>query len=288
MVKVGYTIWYGDHKYLEDRIKRVYELGFNYIELSLDYPWPYINADKLIESICKIVREYGLRVAIHSPWRDIRLASPVSEIREASLKVVIRVLNLTSRLDPLYFNLHMMSEEAIKFNSVKRDVLKAVARSLEDILSEADKLGIDITIENNVDGIMSEPEHFISLRNIVDREFYICLDIAHALIPYLKRGDEPPNSILDYWISSLYDFTILTIHLSDIEKVGPCIFEHLIFGHGILNLNQILSKIKHVSGLKYVLLEIFWCKGEGDEKKTIQLEDLREYIKIIKIILRGL
>lgn len=285
MVKVGYTIWYGDHKYLEDRIRRVYELGFNYIELSLDYPWPYINTDKFIESIRKIVKEYGLGVAIHGPWRDIRLASPVSEIREASLKVVIRVLNLISQLDPLYFNLHMISEEAIKFNSVKRDVLKAAAKSLESILSEADRLGIDVTIENNVDGIMSEPEHFISLKNIINREFYICLDVAHALIPYLKRGDESPNSILDYWIASLYDFTTLTIHLSDIERVGSCIFEHLIFGHGILNFNQILNRVKRVNGLEYILLEVFWCKDESGERKIIQLEDLRKYVKII---LRGL
>ena len=282
MVNVGFTIWYGDHKYLEDRVKRVYESGFDYIELSLDYPWPYIDTERFIDKVKKLAQEYGLKIAIHGPWRDIRLASPITEIRNASISVYKRLLEITSQLDPIYFNFHIISEEAIKFNSVKREVLHAAADSLEEILNMADNLGIDITLENNVDGILSEPEYFINLRNILNREFYVCLDIGHALMPYLKRSDESPYSILDYWIACLSDFKTLTVHLNDVEKVGTCVYEHLIFGQGILEFDKVVNKIRYVKGLEYVLLEIFWRKTKNGDRKGVSPEDLKEFIKIIR------
>lgn len=282
MVKVGFTIWYGDHRYLGDRIKRVHEAGFDYIELSLDYPWPYVDTEKFINTISKLVKSYGLQIAIHGPWRDIRLASPINEIREASLKVYRKILKISSRLDPLYFNFHIISEEAIRFNSVKRAVLYAAAKSLENVLSEVESLGIDVTVENNIDGIMSEPEHYINLRNIMGKDFCVCFDVGHALMPYLRRSDESPYSILDYWIACLSDFRTLTVHLNDIEKVGNCIHEHLIFGQGILDFNQVLNKVKYIRGLDYALLEIFWSRTKNGERKTIQPEELRELIDLIR------
>ncbi len=271
---IGFSLWYGN-KEREKLLKAMNTLGFDYVEISLDYPWPYEFSD--FQNTVKEAFNLGFKVGFHGPWRDLKLASPISEIAEASKNVVRKVLDYVSRFEPEYFNLHLLSEEITFDKVVVEKIIKRaneIARFLENLSRE---YSITITIENNPHGHFAYPTYFAQI-SLGDLKF--CLDVGHAVVAYYNAGETSytPLGVINDWINVLGRNRIYVIHLHDIVKKNENYVNHYFFGLGILNLKEISKFICEKTDAKYLLFETF-RKNRNNKVKPLKENEVLNVVR---------
>lgn len=293
MVKFGMPVWYGssqEHAHIADfaersrrtllsSVEKAAGLGFDYVEISLDYPWPDIIHAKVAKEAAKLGRALGIGFAFHAPWAGIGLAHPRQEMHEASMKVMKRCIRAADMFgEPLYLNTHIATEEAptLEFDEVVAVVLANAREAVREMAEECSKRGIEFTIENNpgmLFGLSSHMEFLLGHSPKVG----LCLDVAHVA----RIGDElammgARDMGIKEWISH-FSSRIKACHLND-YKGGR---DNLAIGKGVLDMEGIVSKIGRKTRVKHVLLEEFWT----DRKKTPVSDRLRE--KNLAIVKKG-
>jgi len=267
----GKDLWYGE-KPLEKALKLADKLGFDFIELSIDYPWP----EKIRKEEVKILKNYDL--AFHAPWVAICLAHPQKEIFDASLKIVRKALIFSSKFNPLYFSFHITApfHGTFKLDEIAGEILKKGVEAAKSLSKTAEDLGIKICVENNPEIFFGSPKQ-IELVLSSCENLYFNFDIPHSIVAEyeIKRKENPfrkEKTGLKTWFSRFND-KILTIHLSDIKIKNGEPKDHYPIGDGILKLENILSLVKKTS-CNYILLEIFRKDkgkiGEKDFEKSLK------------------
>jgi len=98
-MKIGSSVWYG-HRPLAKKFGELLDAGFEYFEISLDYPFPE-KGDEIKEAL----HDFGIQPAFHASL-DILLACPRDEIFRSSMKVLEKCLNFAAKFETLYFNFH--------------------------------------------------------------------------------------------------------------------------------------------------------------------------------------
>lgn len=277
-------VWYGssvEHAHIADfaeksrrtllsNIEKAAKLGFDYVEISLDYPWPDIIHANVAKEAAGLGRLLGIEFAFHAPWAGIGLAHPRQEMHEASLKVMRRCIRAAGMFgEPLYLNAHIATDEVptLEFEEVVAVILNNARTAVHDMAEECSKRGIEFTIENN-------PGMLFGLSNHVDfllshsSKVGLCLDVAHVA----RAADELATMGLgdigmDQWISH-FSSRIRVCHLND-YKGGR---DNLAIGKGVLDIGDIVSKLGKKTRVKNVLLEEFWV----DKKRTPLSDRLRE------------
>ncbi len=283
MVLIGYPVWYGD-KNIEQVLASIARAGFSYIELSLDYPWPFKHLDKL-ETIVKLAQEYGLKIGVHGPWRDIALASPLESIRRASVEVYRSLMERVASLDPLYLNVHLATSQVVDIDrDLEREAIDSAIRSVEELHSMARDHGVDLVVENDPGKCCSLPDHLAPIKEKVGKVFF-CFDVGHAVIAYhrkLRRNHE--NSKVDYlelarqWVTIFKDKLIL-LHLHDYKYKNGHIEDHLPPGSHNVNIKNLLKTLRDAN-IKYILLEVFYEEGgkhASPEKLVDIVRDVRTW-----------
>lgn len=264
MVMVGYPIWYGD-KNLEQTITQVFRAGFNYIELSLDYPWPFKDIEKL-RLIRKLANDYSLRLGIHGPWRDVALASPIENIRRASIEVYCKVIDTAIELEANYLNIHLATIQAVDVDkSIENDAIEAAMKSTEELCDLACEHALYLTIENDPGKCCSLLEQLAPIAERVNKAKF-CFDIGHAVIAYTRRAKKSKGQEqVDYlelasqWATTFKDRLIL-LHLHDYRIKNNHIEDHLPPGKGHVNVKNLLKTLRG-TGIYYILLEVFYEEG---------------------------
>ncbi len=269
MVRIGFNLWYGNRP-LYYVMKDCYEVGFDYVELSIDYPWPY-RMD--VDEVKRAVRDFGIEVGIHGPWRDIALASPVPEIREASLKVMRKVIELAGRLRALYVNVHVSCSEAVEFKEVWNEVLRAGIESVRELQSLCEQYGVDLVVENNDHRPFSDIQQLVDLIVRV-KGVYFCLDVGHAVGAYLgKVPIENHVAVIENFAQALGD-RLLVAHLHDFTIVNGRYRDHLLVGSGVLDLASVCRILRRVHRLQYTTLEVFKLSPRGGDVKPRDAADV--------------
>ena len=270
---IGWSIWYGS-KDVEKELAKLLENGFNYLEISLDYPWPF-DENRLSHIISK-AKDLGFKVAFHGPWRDIRLASPHRIISEASRTILGKVIDLAAKYEPEYFNAHLLSEEITFDEKVKNEVLREARKAVHFLQKITEEKGITITIENNPHGYFSLPSHFNDLGSL--DSLYFCLDIGHAMVAYFNVGERSFDaiSVAKEWINIVGNNRILTLHLHDVIQSGRMLLNHYFFGCGIVNLEKLCKFLCKNIDAKFMLLELF------HKDKNVKHISEKEAVKIIQ------
>ena len=285
MVLIGYPVWYGD-KNLEHTIASVARAGFNYIELSLDYPWPFKQVDKL-KQIRRYTQEYSLRIGLHGPWRDIALASPIESVRKAGLEVYRRVIEVAVDLEANYLNLHLATAQAIDVDSViEKDSIEAAIHSAMELCDLACEHALYLVVENDPGkccGLLSQ------LAPIADKEKRIkfCFDVGHAVIAYTrkaKKNKENTGQQINYlelasqWATTFKDRLIL-LHLHDYRVKNGHVEDHLPPGVANVSVKQLLKTLRG-TGIYYILLEVFYEEGgkhASPEKLSNTVREVRTW-----------
>lgn len=285
MVKFGMPVWYGssspEYAHIADfsersrrtllsNVEKAALLGFDYVEISLDYPWPDIIHAKVATEAAKLGKALGVGFAFHAPWAGIGLAHPRLEMHEASMKVMKRCIRAAAMFgEPLYLNAHITTEEVptLEFDEVVAVVLDSARSAVHEMGKECSRKGIEFTIENNPGMLFGLSSHMDFLLGHSSKAG-LCLDVAHVA----RTSDELAMMGLkdigvNEWISR-FSGRIKTCHLND-YRGGR---DNLAIGKGVLDIAGIVSKLGKKTRVKYVLLEEFWT----DRKKTPLSDRLRE------------
>lgn len=255
-------IWYGDRP-LRSVFEKAHRLGFDYIEFSLDYPWPDELTGEEVELLEKLGEEYGLGLAFHGPWAGKVISHPRDEISDACMKIYEKCLKFAGRFRPLYFNFHQKGHAATSgFEEIKRRIWDRALETTRAIVDLGMEDGFPVTVENNEDSFFGRPK-FIEflLEKINDLNF--CLDVGHAMISkweiQRRAKDEEPSekTEIEDWFD-LFGGRILTVHLHDcLIKEDSRPVDHLVIGKGDLDFEDIARAVKKTR-CKHVLIETYY------------------------------
>ncbi|MDH5815351.1 MAG: sugar phosphate isomerase/epimerase [Candidatus Nezhaarchaeota archaeon] len=281
---IGFPLWLGDRKRFEAKVKEAHDAGFDFIELSFDYPWPipdYLTPKR----IAKFIQDTGLDLAIHGSWRDIRLASPIDQVREASLDYVLRTLEMAKELEPRYVVFHVSTDQAVKeVEELEQLAINAALQSVKRIADLALKLGITVLIENTPLQFSSSIEQMKRIVLSVEG-LNVCLDIGHAQIQAMKLNNHVKVSVSDIvkkWVEELGS-RILGVHVHDCVIRRSRIDEHITPSTNSQSIRSLMDIVR--SGnlrLKFAVIEAF-KDVEGREASPGSLVSIVRQLKELNI-----
>ncbi len=255
----GSSVWYG-HRPFERKFTELLDMGFEYFEISLDYPFPE-EADEIERAI----REFNMQPAFHAPL-DILLACPREEIFRASIKVLEKCIEFASKFDTLYFNLHLLHfSPTYIFPEVRGKILERVKEACNLAVKRGKDGGFAVCVEN--DRFFRE--------EFIQGEIKLTLDIGHFAVDQIWWNRDYRAPLLDF--AERHREKIHVIHVHDVS-FAP-LQDHLPLGKGELDLNFV-SRLKEKLKAKYALLEVFW--KEKGERVFATSEDLRKSLEIFQ------
>lgn len=274
-------IWYGDRP-LQTAFERAHKLGFDYIEFSLDYPWPDQLTGEEIALMKKLKGDYGLEIAFHGPWAGKILSHPRDEISDACLKVHEKCLKFASKFNPLYYNFHQFGQAAtFGFEEVKKRIFDRTLETTRRMVNLGKENGFPITIENNPHPFFGRLKHLkLVLEEISDLNF--CFDVGHAVMSKWEvqraKGEELVEKLeLEDWFDFFKD-KILTVHLHDcLIKSNSRPKDHLVIGQGNLDFEKIIAMVKKTT-CRHILLETYY-RGDGTYPSEQDLKNNLEFCK---------
>ncbi len=280
MVSIGFPLWLGDKKRFAVKIREASEAGFDFMELSFDYPWPLPDSFTP-KSIAKAMRDAGLNLAIHGSWRDIRLASPINEVREASIKYIVKTLEVAKELDPMYVVFHVSTDQAIREAREYEDVIvNAAIQSVRDVLSSASKIGVEVVFEN-------VPSQFCGSIDHVKKVFMdiegakICFDVGHAQIHAIRTSkgrDVDIQELITMWFKEL-GARIRGVHVYDCFVQGKWIDEHITPSLNSQSIKALVAATKSIGlRLNFAVIEAF----KDNEGRNANPKSLIEIVKYLK------
>jgi len=277
-MKFAANVWYGDRP-LKPTFEMAHRLGFDYIELSLDYPWPDQMTREEVELLRKLREEYGLEIAFHGPWAGKVISHPRDEISDACLKIYKKCLKFAGKLDPLYFNFHQQGYVSTSgFEEVRKKIFDKALETTRKIVNFGK--GFPITLENNPTHLFGHPKDIKLLLDEI-KELNFCLDVGHATIIKWEiqhgKGKSTEHVEVEDWLE-LFKDRILTSHFHDcIVKGDSRPIDHYVIGKGNLDFESIAKSIKKTS-CKYILLETFY----RERGVTASEEDLKNNLEFCK------
>ena len=275
-VRIGIPLWPGSRR-IGELLASAWRMGADYVEVSLDYPW--MNGLRLEEekALRRAVGEWGFRIGVHGPWRDVALASPIEEVWEASLRLFReKVMRVASTLEADYINMHVSTEENVEDKPIRGAALARGVEAVRLLAEEAWSIGAELTVENVPRKLCSTVDDVAGILDSVPRARF-CLDVAHALASYLWRSRDPSliHEILDHWTAALGSRAYV-LHVHDVRIKEGRIVEHLPLGSGLLSRSELEAVASRVRPA-YVLLEVFKdAEGRRTDRVGGGIDILRE------------
>jgi sugar phosphate isomerase/epimerase len=276
-MKFAMPIWYGDRP-LQAAFEKAHRIGFDYIEFSLDYPWPDELTGEEMGLLGRLGEEYGLGVAFHGPWAGKVISHPRDEISDACMKIYERCLRFAGKFNPLYFNFHQFGYAATRdFEEIKKRIWDRALGTTRAIVDMGRRGGFPITVENNEDPFFGNPRFIEFLLEKID-DLNFCLDVGHAMISRWEiqrraKGEGEKTELWD-WFNTFRD-RIFTVHLHDcLFKGDSRPMDHLVIGKGNLDFEDIAKMIKKTN-CRHALIETYYKKrgvfaSEEDLKSNLE------------------
>jgi sugar phosphate isomerase/epimerase len=230
-----------------DELKKIFDLGFDYFELTLDPPCAhYSDIDKIEKKLTHALDQYSMEVVCHLPT-FVYTADLAPGIRKASLKEMIHSLQTAARINAKKAVLHPSFISGLG-PFVLNTATEYAYESLCIIVKEAQSLGLSLCFENMYPKYHSffKPDHFSHIFKEFP-EIKLTLDTGHANI------DDPERSRLFKFIQQFPD-RIGHVHVSDNKGKQD---DHLKVGNGNINFKKFIKLIKKAGYNDTITLEIF-------------------------------
>ena len=271
MLRLGFPIWYGYGERVEGLIREARKIGFDYLEVSLDYPWPFKGSFQLGEVVEAAFSE-GLSIAFHAPWRDLRLSSPFEDVRSASLKIFEKVVSEISNYEADYLVVHLSTDQAAdRIEEIRDEVLDAALSSVDSLKGISKSFGLRLVVEN----VREDLEMF---RKIASRASRICLDVGHVIVSTVRRlGRERVDEELERWLEALRD-KVEVVHYSGVRFEGRWVRDHQLTDSSDKYLRRIKNELKEMKP-RGLLLEVFEGRGEDEHARPSHLADAVSFLK---------
>ncbi|MEM4689535.1 MAG: sugar phosphate isomerase/epimerase [Archaeoglobaceae archaeon] len=261
-MKIGTSVWFG-HRPFEAKFEELLNMGFDYFEISLDYPFPE-RADELE----KALKDYGVQPAFHAPL-DMLLACPRDEVFRASMKVLENCLRFAEKFETLYFNFHAMHfSPTFIFPEVRKDGIRNIEKAINFAVEYSKNAGFEVCLEN---------DQFF-MEEFVLGDVKLTLDIGHFAIDSHRLGQDYREALRNF--AEKYGSRIIALHVHDFSFATMS--DHLPLGTGELDANLLKWLIEKLKP-KFALLEIFW-KNMKFSMNFADSKDLEKSLEFLKSI----
>lgn len=270
----AFTVW-PKSKITERDIHYASSIGFGAVEISLEYPWPYWELG-WFEELLKLIKEQGMKLGAHLPWRDLAIASPYTEIRNGSIEYLMKLSEIMKKWDFQYAVSHFSTREKVKFNN--REYLNEVASDLKKLVTKYEENGIMFALENSPYGPLAIKDNLLLLVNEVGS--HVCLDYGHITAKLMgeDRLSFLEDTLLD-WTNSLYD-RISVVHIHGTTKVNGQIVEHMRIEGYEKSFAKSLKYLEDRGKDPLVTIEVFFkdpqFRDADIETLALELETLKE------------
>jgi sugar phosphate isomerase/epimerase len=234
-------------KPLLPQLETIAELGFDYLELTMDSPEThYKTIRRQKREILRALDRLKMQLVCHLPTH-VFTADLTDSLRKASLDEVLHSLEVAADLRPLKVVLHPSHYVGLSL-MVMDQAEERAWMSLEVAVEKANQLGVCLCIENMFPSTQSlvEPKDFHPIFEAFPA-LRMTLDIAHAHIQS-QGGRRALN-----FIARLGD-RIEHVHASDNFGLED---NHLPVGAGTVEFPKILRALKKTGYDKTITLEVF-------------------------------
>lgn len=233
-------------KPLLKEIQEIGELGFDYVELTLDPP--EASPQKVLtqkKSIMNLLNRYKMGITGHLPT-FVWTSDLYDSLRKASLQENVEAIEASAELGIEKLVLHpgyITGMGKFVIDKAKRYGLE----SIEAILKKANSLGMTLCIENMFPqaNFLTQPQEFQEVFESFP-EIRLALDIGHANL----GGDR--NRALEF--IRQYGYRIGHIHANDNFGKED---NHLPIGAGIIDFERIVKALKETSYDETMTIEVF-------------------------------
>lgn len=225
---------------LLDEIGWMSAIGMEFIDLTLEPPasasWE-INT----KSVRRTLDATGMQVVGHTAWY-LPIASAIPEIRSGAVSELRRCLQKFSELGAKWMNIH--PDRNTPWHD-RRFYIQRNLESLHELLSDSEKYGVGLMIENLPGDYNSAPQ----LGELLDPlpQLGLHLDIGHANLQV------PRNTTTE--ILGKYGDRLRHVHLHD-NKGGHADL-HLPLGTGTVDLHENLRALRACGYDNTITLEVF-------------------------------
>ncbi len=228
-------------------VERAIEAGFKHVELTLDmvYVSPGSLSKDKIEKLANLAEKFGITYTAHLPLWSIEPASPVPQVRKASVEALVEAIRIVKELNPLYYVLHATGALASEFTRLPAPppLKRLINEAFSDFASESVKSLIELSkIDSRRIAVENVEFDFEYTRRIVDaNDTSICFDTGHLMAGY--SGDYDPLQFLE----KNFD-RIVELHLHDgyrrVVNGRVEIGDHLALGDGDLPVCSLLNLLQ--------------------------------------------
>lgn len=228
-------------------VEQLFGLGFNPVELGGDLVLFLSQSfsEATIQRLLQIKNEGGIRYTVHLPLWSVEPSTPLTPVRQGSVKALIESIQVTKVLQPEAYVLHATGALAAEFYQMRlpdagkalilRQFQNGARQSIQTLLAETGipsrQLALE-TIEFPFDLTMELAEEF---------DTSICLDTGHVLAGF--------PGILDFFETLERILPRLgEIHLHDCPQRQPGHppgygKDHQALGKGDLDLSRLLDRL---------------------------------------------
>ncbi len=274
MPRIGYTIWRKDIERAEDLINELVAYSLDHVEIDID---SLFDLEDLawINKFRSLLEKYNISIGVHGPWKELYIASPQIEIREAAIKVIEKIIDKLSELNYEYIVLHPSSDNPICQDNVMY-CINALADSISRLLEKDQRIVIE-TIQGKCCGQLNQ------LELLLERKYNtkICIDLAHIYTENISRFKElnKLSDVIDIIPEKVLRNT-LVLHLHGIYIESGRTRSHRDFSQITLGEDRIFLLTQRHRNMRYIVFEVFYSKnGKSSwprdvEKEVRRLRDL--------------
>ncbi len=239
---------------ISEEIKRISELGFDYVELSIELPE---GAPEIIlenkQKILKLFQKFDSKPLAHTAWW-IDFGSGYEPVRKGWVQEAKLSVDVARSLEIDKINFHFYSIGLTKtYKPYHKEILNNIVISLREVVNYADSR-ITVIFENSPikKSVVGIKEYKFIIDNVP--ELKVHLDIGHAFIENGMKG------VKDYIFA--FKNKIEHIHIHDNHGGED---EHLPLGKGRINFEQIVKWLKQINYNKTMTFEVFTSKRDARE-----------------------
>ena len=278
----GYPLWRESFEDLKGMVLSVKEVGFDYVELSMDYPLPEMKEE--LERFVEETKKWELYRAYHAPWRGLHIGIPWERVRKAVVDFMKDMALLSRKYLGDYLVVHISVDEKVN-KKIRGSLKEKMKKSIEELSNFGLENKIEIYFENVVTRCCTLPEDVGEFADQIDG-FKLCWDVGHAISVHILRGGDASEAVdvLDTWSKSLWK-NIRCVHVHDVLVNGKKVKSHRPPGltYSLKDLVKAVSR----TNAQYMLLEVFYDK-EGNElnpKKVSGLvKELETWLRVYGMV----
>ncbi len=241
-------------------VRRLAEAGLDLIEISGDVQlfFPQAFGSAAVEQLAALKKEKKLAYTVHLPLWSLEVSTPLTPVRQGSVRAVVDTIRATQVLEPEAYVLHATGPLAAEFGHMPvpapaRGILLRIfqqqaAASLQQILAETGlpsrRLAVE-TIEFPLELTLELAEKF---------DTSICFDTGHVLAGFSGQVDF--FDALERCLPRLGE-----IHLHDTQAMGPqgemrYGQDHRPLGQGDLELGRLLARLEAANYQGPIIFEL--------------------------------